>query len=129
MCKIWETCLQADVRFQVLLEDGPLGRPRIRFANGELIRHDEAFGALCGGGIDVPELDFFNNETSRTQIFDILEQRQRDNTPPLDGEGLELGGLMRFQRDRVIAIETQSPAQDDGFQDYIGITGNIVPRE
>ena len=129
MCKIWETCLQADVRFQVLLEDGPLGRPRIRFANGELIRHDEAFGALCGGGIDVPEIDFFNTENSKTEILDILEQRQRDNTPPLDGEGLELGGIMRFQRDRVIAIETQPPAQDDGFQDYIGITGTIVPPD
>ncbi|MCH7526902.1 MAG: putative metal-binding motif-containing protein, partial [Planctomycetes bacterium] len=129
MCKLWETCLAADMRFQLVLEDGPLGRPRIRFANGEIIRHDDQFGALCGGGIDVAELDFFNNEASRTQIFDILEERQRNNTPPLDSEGLELGGLMRFQRDRIIAIETQLPADDDGFQDYIGITGNIVPRE
>ncbi len=127
-CKLWQTCLHADFRFQLSLEAGPGGRPRIKFGGGEIIRHDDAFGALCGGGIDVPELDFFNDEASRTQIFDILEDRQRDNTPPLDGEGLELGGFVKFERDRVIAVETQAPADDDGFQDYIGITGNIVPN-
>ncbi len=127
-CKLWQTCLHADFRFQLSLETSPSGRPRIKFGNGEIIRHDDAFGALCGGGIDVPELDFFNDRASRTEIFDILEDRQRDNTPPLDGEGLELGGFVTFQRDRIIAVETQPPAQDDGFQDYIGITGNIVPN-
>jgi len=126
-CKLWETCLQADFRFQLFLEAGANGRPRIRFGNGEIIRHDEAFGSLCGGSIDVPELDFFNDRAARTEIFDILDERQRDNTPPLDGEGLELGGFVSFQRDRLIAIETQAPAQNDGFQDYIGVTGNIVP--
>jgi len=127
-CKLWETCLQADFRFQLSLEDGPNGRPRIHFGGGQIIRHDDSFGTMCGGVINVPELDFFNDSASHTQVFDTLEQRQRDNTPPLDGEGVELGGFVSFQRDRIIAIETQSPAQDDGFQDYVGITGNVVPN-
>ena len=83
------------------------------------------FGVLCGGTTDVPELDFFNDTAGRTEILDILEGKLRDNTPGLDTGGMKLGGFVSFERDRIIAIETDNAA--DGFQDYIGITGNLVP--
>ncbi|MFQ5489876.1 MAG: MopE-related protein [Phycisphaerae bacterium] len=126
-CLLWETCLAAEMQFQLVLDEGLSGRPRISFTNGQLLEREDPFGVLCTGEIDVPELDFFNGEASRTEFLGILEGKLRDNTPPLESEGAGLGGFVDFVRDRVIAIETQAPVDDDGFQDYIGITGNLVP--
>ncbi|UCC29472.1 MAG: putative metal-binding motif-containing protein [Phycisphaerales bacterium] len=126
-CILWKLCMTIDVKLSMELTENPnSGRSRIKF-NFEGIDRELSRGVLCDGAVDVPELDFFNRSSGRTETFNILENRLRDNTPPLDSEGVELGGFVSFQRDRVIAIETQSPAQDDGFQDYVGITGNIVP--
>ncbi|MBI1825836.1 MAG: hypothetical protein HY287_06060 [Planctomycetes bacterium] len=127
-CKPWETCLQAEFKFQLSLEDGANGRPRIHSGGGQIIRHDDDFGTMCGGAINVIGLDFFNDSASHTQIFDNLKQRQRDNTPPLVGEGAELGSFATYQRDRIIAIKTQLPSQDDGFRDDFGIIRNVVPN-
>lgn len=126
-CVLWETCLAAEMQFDLELTVNDRGKERIKFSHGQLIRRDDPFGVLCQGGVDVPELDFFNDEASQTEVLDSLETALDENTPPLDTDGLGLGGLVTFVRDRLIAIETQDPADDDGFQDYIGITGNIVP--
>ncbi len=125
-CRIWETCLAAEIQFQLQLEEGNNGRSRIRFGNPVLLEREDPFGVLCLGEIDVPELDFLNNEAGETTVLDTIRERLGNNTPPLDAEGLELGGAVSFQRNRIIAVETQNPADDDGFQDFIGITGDIV---
>ena len=46
-------------------------------------------------------------------------------TPALQSDGLDLGGIVTFSDPRLIAIETDG--QPD-FQDYVGVTGSIVPR-
>ena len=46
-------------------------------------------------------------------------------TPPLQSEGLDLGGIVTFSNPHLIAIETGGSPD---FQDYIGVTGDIVPK-
>ncbi len=61
--------------------------------------------------------------------MDLLEEKLGMSTPPLDAEGLELGGFVDFEHNRVIAIETDgNPDPNNAFFDYIGITGPITPR-
>ena len=122
-CLLWRLCLTVDVRVNLELVDSPLtGRERIRF-DFEGIERELSRGLLCDGGVDVPELDFFSEEAGRTEIFDILDGKLRDNTPGLDTVGLDLGGHVTFEKDRVIAIDTDG---DPEFQDYVGITGRII---
>jgi len=126
-CKLWETCLTARLNLSLEVIENDRGRPRIKF-NFEGLDREVPFGVQCGGGYETPDLDFFNGEAGRTETMDLLEDRLGDSTPPLDADGMELGRAVLFQKDRIVAIETQPAAQDDGFQDYIGVTGFIVPR-
>ncbi|MCH7840032.1 MAG: hypothetical protein IID38_07335, partial [Planctomycetes bacterium] len=125
-CILWETCLTARINLSMGVEINPRGRPRLKF-NFEGIERDVPFGVQCGG-TEFADLDFFNGEAGRSETMDLLEDRLGRSTPDLDVDGVDLGRAVLFQLDRVVAIETQPPGEDDGFQDYIGITGNIVAR-
>ena len=47
-------------------------------------------------------------------------------TPDIQSDGLDLGGVVKFVNPKLIAIDT--PGGEPGFQDYLGITGDIVPK-
>ena len=56
--------------------------------------------------------------------MDLLEQAIDDSTPPIALQGLDFGGAVEFCNPVLIAIENDGDAD---FQDYLGITGDIVP--
>lgn len=123
-CVLWETCPTIDLNLGMQLGVNPRnGRDRIQFNFGG-VRRDTPFTVSCGGASDPVELDFFNEQAGRSETFDILDNQLRDRTPPLEHDGLELGGFVTFDKDRIIAIETDN--DPNGFQDYIGITGNLI---
>jgi hypothetical protein len=117
------------------------------------IDRENAGGYQCGGAQSLPELDFFNDRAGRDGALDQLDGHVRDNTPPLAPEGAELGGNVRFEIDRILAIRTRPLATcaaghcnggfnhggtcssnadcEDGYQDFIGLTGHTVetPRD
>ncbi len=128
-CILWEYCATVRLNLSLDVVTNPnTGRDRIKF-NFLSLDRETPFGVVCGGPTDVPELGFFNDESGRTETMDILEGKLRDHTPPLDADGLGLGGFVEFQRDRIIAIETDgNPDANNAFFDFIGITGNIVPK-
>lgn len=124
-CVLWETCPTVDLNLGMQIGTNPnSGRDRIQFNFGGVTRSNP-YTVSCGGTEPI-ELDFFNESAGRTETFDILDNQLRDRTPPLEHDGLELGGFVTFDKDRIIAIETDN--DPNGFQDYIGITGNLVPN-
>ena len=127
-CILWETCLTVRLNLAMELTTNDRGKARLKF-NFLGLERDVPFGVQCGGGYEVPELDFFNGEAGRSETMDLLEEKLGTSTPPLDAEGLELGGFVDFQQNRIIAIETDgNPDPNNAFYDYIGITGAITPR-
>jgi hypothetical protein len=122
-CVLWETCPTVDLNLGMQIGTNPNnGRDRIQFNFGG-VQRSNPYTVSCGGTEPI-ELDFFNESAGRTETFDILDNQLRDRTPPLEHDGLELGGFVSFDKDRIIAIETDN--DPNGFQDYIGITGNLV---
>jgi hypothetical protein len=81
-------------------------------------------GAVCEGGINFGDIVFLQNASASDPIGDI--QTSIDTlTPGLQSNGLDLGGIVLFSNPRLIALETDGRLE---FQDYIGITGDIVPK-
>jgi hypothetical protein len=60
-----------------------------------------------------------------TQTVDVFQENAEENTPPLCVQGLNLAGLGTFQNPRLISIDV--PGGDPQFEDYLGITGDVVP--
>jgi len=124
-CLLWEFCMTIDLNVAMQFDINPdTGKERLKF-NFLSINRDTPYGVACNGSSDTIELDFLNGEAGKSQTFDLLQDKLKDNTPPLDQDGLDLGGFVSFTGKRIVAIKTQPPAQDDGFQDYVGITGTI----
>jgi hypothetical protein len=145
-CLLFKHCLKIDVNFAMGVET--VGdRTRIKLDFGGIDRTNTG-GYQCGGSQSLPELDFFNQESGREASLDQLEGNIRDNTPRLAPEGLDLGGKVAFQLDRILAIRTRPTATcgggtctggfnnggpcttnadcEDGFQDFIGLTGQTL---
>ncbi len=145
-CLMWKHCLKIDVNFSMGVEEVN-GKNRIKMSFGGIDRENTG-GYQCGGAQSLPELDFFNSETGRDGSLDQLEGHMRDNTPPIAPEGLDLGGNVRFQLDRILAIRSRplsvcssgtcnggfnngGPCSsnadcEDGYQDFIGLTGGAT---
>lgn len=125
-CILWEFCMTIDLNLSMQFDHNPnTGRDRLKF-NFLSINRDTPFGVACNGSSATFDLDFLNNQAGKTQTFDILQNKLKDNTPPLEQNGLDLGGFVNFTGKRIVAIETDH--NPDGFQDYIGITGTITSK-
>ncbi len=145
-CLMFLHCLKIDVNFAIGMEEVN-GRKRMKL-NFNGIDRENTGGYQCGGSQSLPELDFFNDRAGRDGTFDLLEGNIRDNTPPMAPEGAELGGNVRFEIDRILAIRTRPLATcaagqcvggfnnlgacttqadcEDFYQDFIGLTGHTV---
>ncbi|MEK7710397.1 MAG: hypothetical protein AAB341_00745, partial [Planctomycetota bacterium] len=145
-CLMFKHCLKIDVNFSMGVEEVN-GKNRIKMDFGGIDRQNTG-GYQCGGSQSLPELDFFNQESGRDSSLDLLEGDMRDNTPPLAPEGLDLGGNVRFEIDRILAIRSRPLATcvaglcsggfnnggtcssnadcEDGYQDFIGLTGGAT---
>ena len=127
-CILWEYCATVRLNLSLDVVTNPnTGRDRIKF-NFLSLDRETPFGVVCGGPTDVPELGFFNDESGRTETMDILEGKLRDHTRRWTPTVWGLAGSLS-SRDRIIAIETDgNPDANNAFFDFIGITGNIVPK-
>ena len=79
-----------------------------------------------------------DNELLKTVIQEFgIEMGQeikskKDNidvlTPPMQSDGLDLGGIVTFANPRLFSIDTAGgiPGAESDFEDYLGITGDIV---
>ena len=145
-CLLFKHCLKIDVNFSMGVET--VGdKSRIKMGFGGIDRENTG-GYQCGGVQSLPELDFFNDRAGRDDSIDGLENNVRDNTPKIAPEGLDLGGNVAFTLDRILAIRTRPQATcgggtcsggfnnggsctsnadcEDGYQDYIGLTGHTT---
>lgn len=142
-CLMWKYCLKVDVNFAMGVEEVN-GKPRIKMDFLGVDRENTG-GYQCGGVQSLPELDFFNQRAGADSSIDALESDIRDNTPPVAPEGLDLGGNVSFQIQRILAIRTRPLATcnggtcsggfnnggpctsdtdcEDFYQDFIGLTG------
>ncbi len=143
-CLLFKHCLKVDVNFSMGVEDHN-GKPRIKMDFGGIDRENTG-GYQCGGPQSLPELNFFNDRAGRDGSLDQLEGDMRDNTPRMAPDGLDLGGNIAFTLDRILAIRTRPLSNcvaghcnggfnnggtctsnadcEDGYQDYIGLTGH-----
>lgn len=145
-CLMFKHCLKIDANFSMGVEEVN-GKNRIRMHFGGIERANTG-GYQCGGSQSLPELDFFNQQSGRDSSLDQLEGNMRDQTPPLAPEGLDIGGNVRFEIDRILAIRSRPLATcvaghcsggfnnggacngnddcEDGYQDFIGLTGGAT---
>jgi hypothetical protein len=107
-----------------LLLDSTDGKLRIvPSVQGVNIPEERDPGAVCEGGINFGDLPFLQ-DAGASDPLDDLKDRVDDLTPPLQTDGLDLGGIVLFDNPRLFSIETNG---DTAFQDYLGITGDIAP--
>jgi len=81
-------------------------------------------GAICEGGFNFGGDISLLSEAAGSDPIDDLMQNVDMLTPPLQSDGLDLGGVVNFNNARLIAIDTAGG--QSGFQDYLGITGDIA---
>jgi len=103
------------------LATGPTGRPAIQTVITQ-VEATLSSGGLCSGGTAGTGAEVDESASGKTVEF--LKQITGDATPPLESEGLDFGGLVKFVDPRLIAIETDG---DPSFADYIAITGTLAP--
>jgi hypothetical protein len=122
-CRLVAACLDLNLTTSLLLntDDGKL----------RLVPHVESLrvvprppGVACDGGINFGDDQLLQDAAASDPLQDI--QSAVDTlTPALQSEGLDLGGIVLFSNPRLIAIETDGRTD---FQDYVGVTGDIVPK-
>lgn len=125
-CKMIATCLDLNFATDLSL-DGLKIKPTIR---GVQIPAREE-GAPCDGGINFGGDDQVLGETSGNDSIEKLKQNVDTLTPPMQSDGLDLGGVVNFSNPRLISIKTDGAVPGDTggvFQDYIGITGDIEKK-
>jgi hypothetical protein len=91
---------------------------------GSLLIGNRPEGAPCEGGVnfgtDMGSIDgAMDSDALKIDLFNNINM----GSPPMEPDGIDLGGIVTFSSPRLIAIET---GFDDDFQDYLGIIGNIV---
>jgi hypothetical protein len=81
-------------------------------------------GSVCEGGFNFGTEGNLLGAAANSNPIDDLMDNVDMLTPPLQSDGLDLGGIVNFSNPKLIAIDT--PGGTPGFQDYLGITGDIV---
>jgi hypothetical protein len=82
-------------------------------------------GVVCGQIATETQDSQVTQSGFDTQTMDVFQQNAEQNTPPLCVQGLNLAGLGTFQNPRLISVDV--PGGDTQFEDYLGITGDVVP--
>ncbi len=81
-------------------------------------------GQPCAGGFNFGGDGNLLGESASSNPIDDLMENVDTLTPPLQSDGLDLGGVVMFANPKLIAIDTAGGTP--GFEDYLGITGDIV---
>jgi hypothetical protein len=82
-------------------------------------------GSVCEGGFNFGTEGSLLGAAAGSNPIDDLMDNVDALTPPLQSDGLDLGGIVNFTNAKLIAIDT--PGGTPGFEDYLGISGDIVP--
>jgi hypothetical protein len=125
-CKMIATCLDLNFAADLSL-DGLKIKPAVR---GVQIPAREE-GQPCDGGVNFGGDTQVLGETSGNDSIEDLKENIDTLTPPLQSDGLDLGGIVNFNNPRLISIQTTGAVPGDTgkvFQDYIGITGDIEEK-
>jgi hypothetical protein len=122
-CRLLAACLDLNLTTSLLL-DSPDGKLKLvpRVEGLQIV--PRAPGVACEGGISFGDNQLLQDAAASDPLQDL--QTSVDTlTPALQSDGLDLGGLVFFSDPRLIAIETDGLTD---FQDYVGVTGSIVPN-
>jgi hypothetical protein len=79
-------------------------------------------GSTCGGAFSLQNLPGLSAMSSS---INVLISNVNFSTPPLKIDGLSGGEFVTFSNPKLIAIKTSGAVP--GFDDYLGITGNLGP--
>jgi hypothetical protein len=122
-CNLLATCLDLNFPINLSLDttDNKLKIvPEVQAV--QIPARDE--GQVCEGGFNFGgDLEVLNESASSKSIND-LQVNVNLLVPALQTDGLDLGGIVRFSDPRMFAIDMPGVGAP-GFQDYLGITGDI----
>jgi hypothetical protein len=120
-CKFVAACIDFVLNTTLsLVNDG--GKLKIVSTASGLVPQAADAGAICAGATTViPDGSLVGGALSSPSTDDAAADAN-NLTPPLQVDGLDLGGIVKFNNPRLITIDTDG---DPTFQDYLGITGEI----
>jgi hypothetical protein len=120
-CKFAAVC--ADFTLSTVLSlVNDAGKLKIVATTSSLIPDPSDAGAICAGATTVIQDGNLVGGALNSPSTDDAKADANNLTPPLQVDGLDLGGIVKFSNPRLVSIDTDG----DGFQDYLGITGEIV---
>jgi hypothetical protein len=121
-CKFLAFCQDFDLRANWTLTNES-GKLRIRPTIGDKVPVPREPGAICAGGTGDISADNTGDSAINGPSADQAGDKAQDLTSPIQTDGLDLNGVVKFANPRLIAIDTDG---DPTFQDFFGITGEIV---
>lgn len=121
-CLFSELCLDLNVETDLETFSGAAGDPILQATLTDIRQRNQELFVVCGGPYAAFQTAASNAEI-RSQIQTFLDAVVQ-NTPPMRLDGLSLGAAVRLDMPRLIVIETDG---DPEFQDYLAITGDLVP--
>jgi hypothetical protein len=122
-CRLLATCLDLNLTTSLLL-DTPQGKLKLVPRVEGLRVVPRPPGVACEGGINFGDVQILQDAAASDPLQDLQDDVDR-LTPALQSDGLDLGGIVFFSDPRLIAIESDGRLD---FQDYVGVTGSIVPN-
>jgi hypothetical protein len=125
-CKLITTCL--DLNFNTNLGlDTTGGKLQIKPTVTSVdFPDDRPPGVACESATLVgDDLTNLLNEAANSNPVDEVKSDVDLFTPPIQNDGLDLGGVVLFDNPQLFAIENGG---NPAFQDYLGIKGSIIPQ-
>jgi hypothetical protein len=120
-CKFVAACIDFVLNTTLTLQNDA-GKLKIVSNVTGLVPQQVDAGAICAGATTViPDGKLVGGALSAPTTGDAAADAN-NLTPPLQVDGLDLGGIVKFNNPRLITIDTDG---DPTFQDYLGITGEI----
>ncbi|MDW7772830.1 MAG: putative metal-binding motif-containing protein [Desulfobulbaceae bacterium] len=126
-CKIIASCLDMNIQADLGLDTSG-GGLRIKPTIGSIKLPPRDAGQPCEGGFNFGGDENVLNQSADSSSIGDLESNVEFFTPALQSDGLDLGGIVTFENPKLISIDTPGgiPGSESDFQDYLGITGDIV---
>jgi hypothetical protein len=123
-CKVLATCL--DINFNTTLGlDTTGGKLKIKPTINSVDFPPRDPGVVCEGATPIGNsIAETLTESANSNPVDEVKKDVDQFTPPIESQGLDLGGVVLFDAPRLIAIENGG---NPDLDDYLGVTGNIVP--
>jgi hypothetical protein len=120
-CKFVAACIDFILKTTLSLVNDA-GKLKIVSTAGGLVPQTADAGAICAGATTViPDGSLVGGALSSPSTDDAKADAN-NLTPALQVDGLDLGGIVKFNNPRLITLDTDG---DPTFQDYLGITGEI----